>query len=276
MRPTLNSHQIAEALKVHQEKQCILFEQVRSGSSWTGPRLSIMDVVGFRRSWSPPEIRGYEIKVSRSDFTGDKKFVNYLELCHRFYWVCEKGLIDKGEIDKMSGLIYVNAETGKARTVQAAKYRKIQPSWEMLLYIIMWRLDPQNEIQSDDRKEVRRRRKMTDILKEMEKRADVGAGYRRYISKALNETRKELIRQVDRHDRIAAALETTLETASELGLNDGQLADLVESVARDVRYARGREPNWNTLIAHAQEGLTALQRVGASLGVVEAAKINTS
>lgn len=54
------------------------------------------------------EVRGYEIKTSRSDFLGDKKWKEYLEYCGKFYFVCPAGMIKPEELDKEIGLIYID------------------------------------------------------------------------------------------------------------------------------------------------------------------------
>jgi len=51
--------------------------------------------------------KGYEIKVSRSDFLGDDKWDNYLKYCNYFYFVAPKGLIGKHELPDGVGLIEV-------------------------------------------------------------------------------------------------------------------------------------------------------------------------
>ena len=56
------------------------------------------------------KIRGFEFKVSRSDFLNDKnngKWKKYLRWCHTFTWVCPEGLIQVDEIEKPAGLLWI-------------------------------------------------------------------------------------------------------------------------------------------------------------------------
>jgi len=60
---------------------------------------------------SSKRFRGFEFKVSRSDFLRDKnsgKWKKYLKYCHTFTWVCPKGLINKEEIEKPAGLLWIS------------------------------------------------------------------------------------------------------------------------------------------------------------------------
>lgn len=52
-------------------------------------------------------VRIFEIKVSRSDFTGDHKWQKYLEYCHTFSFVCPYGLIAKNEVAPGIGLLWI-------------------------------------------------------------------------------------------------------------------------------------------------------------------------
>ena len=53
-------------------------------------------------------IRGYEIKVSKQDFDKDNKWSEYSEFCSSLCVVCPEGLIQRDEIEKPFGLIWIN------------------------------------------------------------------------------------------------------------------------------------------------------------------------
>jgi hypothetical protein len=107
----------------------------------TGTGLLQFDGLAIYKSWAHPRIVGYEIKVSRSDFKRDAKFFTYLPYVHEFYFVVPTGLIDRMELPAEIGLMYYNPETGVLTTKKKATCRKIEVSADMLLYIIMTRLD---------------------------------------------------------------------------------------------------------------------------------------
>ncbi len=55
-------------------------------------------------------IRGFEIKVSRSDFLKDEKWQRYSEFCSSLSLVCPKDMIKPEEIPRPFGLLYVSNE----------------------------------------------------------------------------------------------------------------------------------------------------------------------
>ena len=62
-------------------------------------------------------IRGFEIKVTRSDFLRDHKWEQYTEFTSSLTMVCPEGLIKPEEITKPFGLMYVN-DHGTCRYVK--------------------------------------------------------------------------------------------------------------------------------------------------------------
>jgi hypothetical protein len=65
-----------------------------------------LDLFYFSR-WNR-ETRGYEIKVSRSDFLADKKWREYLKYCRVFYFVAPAGIIKPSELPPEIGLIEID------------------------------------------------------------------------------------------------------------------------------------------------------------------------
>ena len=107
----------------------------------TGRGMLQFDGLAIYKSWTHPKIVGYEIKVSRSDFLRDNKFYLYMPYVHELYFVVPTGLIDRNELPNEIGLIYYNPDKKTLLTKKKATYQKIEVSSEMLLYIIMNRLD---------------------------------------------------------------------------------------------------------------------------------------
>ena len=70
--------------------------------SWRDLRIDAI-IIDTRDRW----ISGYEIKVRKSDFLGDKKWVKYSEFCSTLSILCPEGLIDKSEVEKPFGLSYI-------------------------------------------------------------------------------------------------------------------------------------------------------------------------
>lgn len=67
-----------------------------------------IDLFYFNR-WDR-ETKGYEIKVSRSDFISDKKWEEYLPYCSWFYFIAPKGIIRKEELPTGIGLMEIEVE----------------------------------------------------------------------------------------------------------------------------------------------------------------------
>jgi len=61
------------------------------------------DVLGINRNKG--EIRIFEVKSCRRDFTSDKKWQSYLPYCTHFAFAAPKGVISKNELPKGVGLV---------------------------------------------------------------------------------------------------------------------------------------------------------------------------
>lgn len=114
--------------------------EVRDGPSYM--RYVIMDALAIKKSWKNPCFTGYEIKVSRSDFVRDTKWPAYLDMCHEFYFVCPKGMIQPEELPNEVGLLWFNTESKSFYTKRKAQYRKIEIPNNVLMCIIMSHLSP--------------------------------------------------------------------------------------------------------------------------------------
>jgi hypothetical protein len=185
--------------------------ECKTGPTTTG--LYKFDGIAIYKSWTRPQIRGYEIKISRSDFLGDNKFYNYLPYCHEMYFVVPTGLIDRAEIPTEIGLINYNPKTGGLNTKKKAIYRNIEINADMLFYIFMNRIDGDKPQFTSDKaeffkawlenKESNRRladqvkNRMTKEIKRLEdelRRADIDAEYK----KELDEIDKVLYQHGER------------------------------------------------------------------------------
>jgi len=144
----ITEYDIIEALRVKCASEAF-FPHAKLGPTH-GAQVQIMDAVSLRKSWAHPCINGFEVKISRSDFTRDEKWPDYLAACNRFYWACPKGLIKPNDIDSRCGLIWVN-EGGVAHTRVAARFRDIDAPDGLLMYLIMTRLDNPYARQADNR-----------------------------------------------------------------------------------------------------------------------------
>tara|TARA_R100001143_G_scaffold62940_1_gene67666 strand:+ start:1329 stop:2186 length:858 start_codon:yes stop_codon:yes gene_type:complete len=146
----LTAEHLVEALKLRHMNDFAL-DQVKTGPTWYSTGTGILDFWAMKKSWTDPQTVGYEIKVDRSDFLADQKWMNYLPFCSYFYFVCAPGVCDKSEIPEQCGLL-VSSQTG-SRLYQKKKahYRKIEAEdLEMVFrYILMSRVRVRDEYAFD-------------------------------------------------------------------------------------------------------------------------------
>lgn len=126
----------------HERAGDFFITECKNGSTYfPADRLLIFDGLAIKKSWTKPCITIYEIKTSRGDFQGDNKYRLYLPYCHEMYFVCPTGMIDKSEIDADIGLMTYNHEKKSFTTRLKAPHRHIEYDPNMLMYIIMNKLD---------------------------------------------------------------------------------------------------------------------------------------
>lgn len=138
----VKAYEVKEALsKIHTND--FFITECKNGGTFTPNKegLYIFDSVAIKKSWTKPKITIYEVKVDRGDFLRDTKYHCYLPYCHELYLVAPKDLIKKEEIPIEIGLKYYYPESGAIKTVKNAIYRNIEVNANMLMYVIMNKLD---------------------------------------------------------------------------------------------------------------------------------------
>lgn len=138
----VKAYEVKEALsKIHTND--FFITECKNGGTFTPNKegLYIFDSVAIKKSWTKPKITIYEVKVDRGDFLRDIKYHCYLPYCHELYLVAPKDLIKKEEIPTEIGLKYYYPESGAIKTVKKAIYRNIEVNANMLMYVIMNKLD---------------------------------------------------------------------------------------------------------------------------------------
>lgn len=138
----VKAYEVKEALsKIHTDD--FFITECKNGGTFTPNKegLYIFDSVAIKKSWTKPKITIYEVKVDRGDFLRDIKYHCYLPYCHELYLVAPKDLIKKEEIPIEIGLKYYYPESGAIKTVKNAIYRNIEVNANMLMYVIMNKLD---------------------------------------------------------------------------------------------------------------------------------------
>jgi hypothetical protein len=145
------------------------------------------DGLAITKSYTKPNIIGYEIKVSRNDFLQDNKWHLYLQYCNEFYFVVPKGLVKKEELPDHVGLIYFNPDTKGLRTVKKALYRQIEEPVGVYKYIIFSRLEEDRIPFYNDREEY-----CKDYLEDKVVKSAIGQRLGTKLAKDLEEAEKKL------------------------------------------------------------------------------------
>lgn len=118
-----------------QDAQWMVWTQLPLGPIGT---TGIADVVAVAKSFSNVRINIYEVKVSRSDYTGDMnrgKFLSYFQHCTQFYFACPSGLFEKSELPEGCGLITLGDKGW--HVVKAAPRREFKWTEKLLLKLLM-------------------------------------------------------------------------------------------------------------------------------------------
>lgn len=137
----VTAYEIKEALSKKHRQEFFITECKNGPTGVARGELLQFDGVAIYKSWAHPEVRGYEIKVSRSDFLRDAKYPRYRPYFHEFYFVVPQGMVKREELDEGIGLMYYNPDTGAITTKKKAVHQKIELDANFLYYIIMCRLD---------------------------------------------------------------------------------------------------------------------------------------
>jgi len=107
----------------------------------TGPSPCLrLDGWAMNKSWANATATGYEVKVSRSDFMNDKKWMGYLKYCNEFYFVAPAGIISPDEVPEQAGLYLVSKTGTKLFKKKKSPYRDIEIPESIYMYIMMNRV----------------------------------------------------------------------------------------------------------------------------------------
>jgi DNA repair protein MmcB-like len=234
-------------------KEDVFVAECKDGSTTMRNNYLRMDAWVMEKSWSHPRVIGYEIKVARGDFLGDKKWPKYLPLCNELYFAAPKGLIAPNELPAEVGLM--EATQGRIITKKKAAYREVQIPESLFRYILMCRA----KIGAEQTKNFR-----VDFwakwLKEKEFTRDVG--YR--CSQKLARFHDEAKIKVKQCDEKLEMVKKYLDACQELGITSHTWN--VKNKLQEMR------DNFATLVppevnARIEDAIRVLKNLQATLGV---------
>lgn len=156
-----------------------------------------MDVCAAKLSWTNPDVRGFEVKVTRSDFLADVnsgKFRRYLGWVDLFYFATPSGLVKKSEIPEGCGLV-VRGENGWSgvRAPRRTKLSEVDRAGSLLALFMNLHGFRQQATRSERlaryMKDRSLRSALSEQLREMLREAD---GKERQYDQAVNLMRERL------------------------------------------------------------------------------------
>lgn len=211
----------------------IFIEECKTGSS--GRKYYILDAWAMRKTWQRPFTTGYEIKTHRSDFLQDDKWLNYLDYCNMFYFVCPSGLIQPDELPPEAGLLY-QAKTGsRLFTKKKAPYRENPIPVNILIYILMWRAKITNE---PKRKFLTDKEYWEHWLEEKQLTYELG----KKVSKELKETINDKIKKVkEENEQLIYEIQKYKELEQFLKNNNLNIKDSMYRIKRTLEKTNGLE-----------------------------------
>lgn len=178
----------------------VFVEECKDGPTQvSGVRHVRLDAWAMPKSWSKPDTHGYELKVSRKDFLRDEKWRDYLRLCHRFWFVCPRGMIQPEELPQDVGLLWASSNMARLVAKRTAVPRDVQIPETLWRYILMCRAKIQREAHGDSSPLDYWRQ----WLKERGERKDLGYRVRsriREIVDAVNAENESLRKRMEGYD----------------------------------------------------------------------------
>lgn len=180
---------ILDLLRVRHANDVFVAE-CKDGPSQSGNYHRI-DAWAMKRSWVHPLVIAYEIKVSRSDFLGDKKWMGYLPYCNEFYFACAHGIVSPAEVPAEAGLLVGSKNTRRLHCKKKAVYRDVTIPESLYRYILFARARITREQNTEKGAHWR------DFLEDRRDLKDIG--YR--VSRKLRETVKHRVDEAEKTNK---------------------------------------------------------------------------
>ena len=236
----------------------VFVPECKTGPSVGGvPRL---DAWAMNRSWAQHAATVYEIKVHRSDFLADKKWPNYLDYGHYFYWVCPPKVIAPREVPEGTGLLWTSVNAKRLYTKVKAPRRELEVPNELFVYVMMWRARITREYQAED---------AADYWKQWlaTKRENRELGHR--VSRSMAKLVRERIDEVDTKNQWLAKQNERLAEAKKLCAELG--VDISWTISADAIRQAQREKLGGDVLHQLREAKRVLERAEKEIAAEVAA-----
>lgn len=229
-----------------------------------GPQGSkILDAWVQLRTWTPWTTIGYELKASRNDFLKDRKWVEYLPVCHELYFVCEPKLIAPEELPENVGLLWRAGHRLYCKRKAVRREVDHQKISRLMSYLLMsrtrlvanmWEANGTCSTKSNSRSE-----RMAQYRMELEERQTLDGIVRERVSNKWRELQRDIIRSEMEARKAGEALKKMQDALESRGVQwDGnawtaqKTADQLENLVRgytkkDVELERKKKQAINEL-----------------------------
>ncbi|MDD5731023.1 MAG: MmcB family DNA repair protein, partial [Candidatus Omnitrophica bacterium] len=242
----IDAGKISYLISKHHSKDVVI-EQCKNGPSWSSPNLLILDAWVLERTYSPLQTIGYEIKVSRQDFENDAKWMQYMDYCHKFYFVCPAGLIRAVDLPKEVGLYWT---TMKGDGIRLKKYaERHEPNADKLNSLLIYALMSRSKIVADmneanriDTEESDRVKNMEDYLRRCEEGKVLAHMIKGHFRKMYDENinrEKEINRRIDRLERFEkqlAKLGITWDSKNDSWYDNQQVENQINKLKNQIGW----------------------------------------
>lgn len=208
-------------------------------------------------TWAPLTAIGYEVKVSRSDWLKDQKFEEYRKVCHLFFVVAPKGVVDRAEVPPGVGLLEPIGKGDGQRLVMRVKPVRQEPDdsslARLMAYALMWK-----RVEADPSAIMDRERRMSYWRTWVEQRKDASR-----LGLSVSSRMRELLRtsaeEQARAQRRADELQWAAEALIALGVT--RVWDQWSAKREIEKALNGHRASVQTAIQHAVLALQRMQEV---------------
>ena len=211
-KPSIHMHSEDVCLALRRKHESDVFvDQCKTGPTQMlrGGELQVMDAWAMAKSWAHPCVTCYEIKVSRSDFLGDKKWRGYLPYCNLMFFATPWKLVMPEELPgEECGLVWITETGGRCVVKRPAKYREVEIPETVWRYILMWRAKITNEARYSA---IDRAQQVKDLLAKKAEMKDLGWNFARHIARKAEEIERESSRLKDENKTLAAVKDMLAE-----------------------------------------------------------------
>lgn len=188
----------------------LFIPECKDGSTVFSSHLRL-DAWVMKRTWSPKTCIGYEIKISRSDWLRDQKWLKYISLTNLFYLVCPQGIIEKQEVPSGVGLLWTTKNGNGLRTALKAQRREIEWPVDLLVYILMCRVKP------GEARVRTRAQELAQIIKNFGFKSSTELGKR--VAEEVGKYRYDVESRINSLEKREAKVKEFEDAATALGIN---------------------------------------------------------